>query len=400
MKLALVHDWLKNISGAERVLIELHELFPQAPIYTLFYDKKFIRQWLPSADIRASFLQKIPLVAKYYWLFAWLMPTAIESFDLSEFDRVLSSSAIFSKGLVLKPSTKHICYCYSPSRLLWDWHAEYTKDKELSWPALFYQHFLRLWDRAAADRVDQFVAISQVVQQRIKKYYRRDSVVIYPPIIKLGGDLDSQREVAQASGNVGPEVSAPRLGAGRGAERLDRESPQERFDGQSSWGSRSEPYLIVSRLFTYKNIDIAISAFNKLNYPLVIIGDGPDRGRLQKLAGKNIIFLGEQSDATLAEYYASCRAFIMPQEEDFGLTPLEAMFFGKPVVALRRGGALETVIEGQTGEFFDDSIPETLADAVRRLNENYNGYNPETIKSHARLFSSEKFREAILKLVQ
>ncbi|MDP4001523.1 MAG: glycosyltransferase family 4 protein, partial [bacterium] len=182
MKLALVHDWLKNISGAERVLIELHKIFPDAPIYTLFYDKKFARKWLPDADIRASFLQKIPLITKFYWLFAWLMPTAIESFDLSEFDRVLSSSVIFSKGLILKPSTKHICYCYSPTRFLWDRNYESQNINHKSWLKLIFNHLLRLWDRAASDRVDQFVAISKVVQSRIKKYYRRDSIVIYPPI--------------------------------------------------------------------------------------------------------------------------------------------------------------------------------------------------------------------------
>jgi glycosyltransferase involved in cell wall biosynthesis len=357
MRLALVHDWLKNISGAERVLIELHHIFPDAPIYTLFYDKQFIRQWLPSADIRPSFLQKIPFITKLYPLFGWLMPTAIESFDLSEFDKVLSSSAIFSKGLVLKPSTKHICYCYSPSRFLWDWHAEYVKDKSTSWPALFYQHFLRLWDRASADRVDQFVAISKTVQQRIKKYYRRDSVVIYPPV---------------------------------------------RLASSQTHGLRARSnnfYLIVSRLHKYKNIDIAIEAFNKLGYSLVIIGDGPDRGRLRKMAAKNITFLGEQDDTVLTEYYSACRAFIMSQEEDFGLTPIEAMSFGKPVVALRRGGALETILEGQTGEFFDDPIPEALADALRRLNENYSSYNPETIKSQASLFGLDRFKSLITALV-
>ena len=364
MRLALVHDWLKNISGAERVLIELHEIFPKAPIYTLFYDKHFVRQWLPNADIRASFLQKIPFITKLYPLFGWLMPTAIESFDLSEFDTVLSSSAIFSKGLILKPSTKHICYCYSPSRFLWDWHAEYSRDKALSWPALLYQHFMRLWDRASADRVDQFVAISHVVQSRIKKYYRRDSIVIYPP-------AGIKYPVSSIQDSENTKYTIPDTGY----------------------------YLIVSRLHKYKNIDIAIEAFNKLNYPLIIIGDGPDKARLQRMAGKNIIFWGEQSDSTLAQYYASCRAFIMPQEEDFGLTPIEAMSFSKPVVALRRGGAIETVIEGQTGEFFDDPIPEGLADAVRRLNENYSTYNSDIIKSQAQKFSSERFKSEILKLL-
>jgi len=363
MRLAIVHDWLKNIGGAERVLIELHKIFPEAPIYTLFYDKQFVQKWLPDADIRASFLQRIPLISKSYILFSWLMPTAIESFDLSEFDEVLSSSAIFSKGLILKPSTKHICYCYSPTRFLWDWHAEYSKNKTLSMVGSLYQHFLRLWDRASADRVDQFVAISKTVQSRIKKYYRRDSIVIYPSASFLSVE------------------------------------PPARLLARGQKFCLNNYYLIVARLHAYKNIDIAIEAFNKLDYPLVIIGDGPDKERLKRLADDKTTFLGEVDDSTLAEYYVSCRAFIMSQEEDFGLTPIEAMSFGKPVVALRRGGALETIVEGQTGEFFDDPIPEALVDAIRRLNENYASYNPEIIKTQASLFSSEKFKEAIVKLM-
>lgn len=392
MKLALVHDWLKNIGGAERVLIELHKTFPQAPIYTLFCDKKFIRKWLPDADIRVSFLQRIPFISEVYVLFSWLMPTAIESFDLSEFDKVLSSSAIFSKGLILKPSTKHICYCYSPTRQIWDLAHQPEIIGGSSWSKLIYKHLLRLWDRASADRVDQFVAISKVVQSRIKKYYRKDSIVIYPPVTLSGGTLYPKRDVSQA----------PRLGAWRGAESRDDAEPQERGDYRSSLGYKVKPpnyYLIVSRLYKYKNIDIAIEAFNKLNFPLVIMGDGPDKGRLKKLAGKNIVFLGEQDDLVLADYYLACRAFIMPQEEDFGLTPIEAMSFGKPVVALRKGGALETVIEGRTGEFFDDPIPEALADAIRRLNDNYQNYDSETIKHQTSIFSTGQFRKLITELV-
>ena len=364
MRLAIVHDWLKNISGAERVLIELHKIYPEAPIYTLFYNKKFVEQWLPNADIRPSFLQKIPLLANYYWLFAWLMPTAIESFDLSDFDKVLSSSAIFSKGLILKPSTKHICYCYSPTRFLWDQsHGSRIMVQE-SWFKKILKHLMRLWDRAASDRVDQYVAISKLVQSRIKKYYRRDSIVVYPP----AGIKNYEFRITN-SDSVNCKLETRNF------------------------------YLIVSRLYPYKNIDIAIEAFNKLNYRLIIIGGGPDRKRLERLAGDSISFLGEQDDSTLMEYYRACRAFIMPQEEDFGLTPIEAMSFGKPIVALRKGGSLETIIEGQTGEFFDDPIPEGLADAVRRLNKNYAKYNPKTIKKQASLFNSKQFEKEIRKLI-
>lgn len=351
-------------------MIELHKIFPEAPIYTLFYNRRFVQQWLSSADIRASFLQKIPFITKLYPLFGWLMPTAIESFDLSEFDRVLSSSAIFSKGLVLKPSSKHICYCYSPTRRLWDLNSE-SEILTDGWLPAIEKHLMRLWDRAAADRVDQFVAISNVVKDRIRKYYRRDSIVIYPPVSELYYRASSKGDGKKIENhNTYPIIPIPNF------------------------------YLIVSRLYKYKNIDIAIEVFNKLDYPLVIIGTGPDMERLKKMADKNVTFLGERSDSMLADYYHTCRAFIMPQEEDFGLTPLEAMSFGKPVVALRRGGAVETVLEGQTGEFFDDPIPEALADAIRRLNENYPKYNHDFIKVQAKKFSSEIFRQAIINILK
>lgn len=355
MRIALAHDWLNELGGAERVLIELHNIFPDAPIHVLFYDKKFIKKYLPDANIIPSSLQKFPFIKKTYRFLLPLMPSAIESFDMSEYDFVISSSVIFSKGLVVKPKTKHICYCYSPARFLWDRHTEYEHSSGL---AKFAQHLLRLWDRQASDRADEFVAISKNVKDRIKKYYRRDAKIIYPPITL--------------------------------------ENPNDKIpdsDGQSY-------YLIVSRLFPYKNIDVAIDAFNKLGYELIIVGDGPDMPRLREMAGKNIKLVGHKSDKEIAEYYKNCKAFVMPQEEDFGLTPLEAMSFGKPVLALRKGGALETVLEEMTGEFFDDPIPEALADGIRRLNENYSRYSPLVIQKWAEKFSRERFREEILDLIK
>lgn len=356
MKIALVHDWLNNIGGAERVLIELHKIFPKAPIYALFSNKKFIKEFLPEAEIRTSSLNKIPFISKLYKYLFFLMPSAVESFDLSEFDVVISSSVIFSKGLVLKPKTRHICYCYSPTRFLWDRHSEY---ENRGWPAILSRHLLRIWDRQASDRVDEFVAISENVQSRIKKYYGKESKIIYPPIT-----IPTRRRVVR-----------------------------------SRFAKRQEYYLIVSRLFPHKNIDIAIEAFNKLGYELIIIGDGPAKKDLEKIAGKNIKMLGYQKDIATIDAYQNCKAFIMPQEEDFGLTPIEAMSFGKPVLALRKGGALETVVEGVTGEFFDDPIPEALADGIRRLNENYNNYDPVVIQKSIEKFSKDRFREEMLKLI-
>lgn len=361
MRIALVHDWLNNLGGAERVLIELHKIFPEAPIYVLFYNKKFVQTHLPNARIVVSGLQKFPFVTKTYPTLLPLMPSAVESFDLSEYDTVISSSVIFSKGLILKPKTKHICYCYSPTRFLWDRHTEYQHS---SWPAKLAQHLLRIWDRQASERVDEFVAISEHVRDRIQKYYRRDSRIIYPPV------------------SIKYQESSIK----------DSESPNYLLPA-------TDYYLIVSRLHPYKNIDITIDAFNKLGYELIVVGEGPDMPRLKKMAGKNIKLVGYKTDKEVAEYYKHCKAFIMPQEEDFGLTPLEAMSFGKPVLALKKGGALETITEGLHGEFFDDPIPEALADGVRRLNENYGSYDQMEIRYQAMKFSRERFKREILGLL-
>lgn len=377
MKIALVHDWLVNLSGAERTLFELHNIFPDAPVYTLFYGKKFVSKYLPKAEIRPSFLQKIFGITNSYKYFFFMMPTAIESFDLSDFDLVISSSAIFSKGLVLKPKTKHICYCYSPTRQIWDLHL--TNDQQLTTYNFFVkiaQHLLRIWDRQASDRVDQFVAISRHVADRIKKYYRRDAKVIYPPVSNFQSNLDKSifKNYEVKTFNENSKLKVKNLNG---------------------------YYLIVSRLYKHKNIDVAIETFAKLNLPLVIIGDGPEFKKLKAKSYKlkAVHLLGFVPDEELPYYYQNCRAFIMPQEEDFGITPIEAMLLGKPILALRKGGACETIIEGKTGEFFDDPIPEALADGIRRLNQNYPNYDFQEIKNQAQKFSAVRFREEILGLL-
>ena len=374
MKIALIHDWFLGLGGAERTLKVLHEMFPEAPIYTFFYNKKFTDYFLPNTKIKPSFIQSLFKLRIFnHKLFLPLLPIAAESFDLSQFDLVISSSIAFSKGLVLKPKTKHICYCYSPTRFLWDWHHEYLKSyphARLSladWGTKILQHFLRIWDRQAANRVDQFVAISKTVQQRIKKYYGRDSIIVYPPTNQL-----------EAQGHSVPE------------------------DAQKYHGSSLKDYfLVVSRLFPHKNIDLTIKAFNKLELPLVIVGSGPEYDKLKKLIeNKSMIKLvGEVLDEELGGYYQNSKAFIMPQEEDFGLTPLEAMSFGKPVLALKKGGALEYVLEGINGEFFDDPHPAVLADGVRRLNENYKNYSSLVIKKTAERFSRSRFEKEIKNII-
>jgi glycosyltransferase involved in cell wall biosynthesis len=305
------------------------------------------------------------------------MPMAAESFDLSDFDLVISSSFAFSKGLILKPKTRHICYCYSPMRQVWDWHAEYKKEPHSvsGLKISLFQHFFRIWDRLASTRVDEFIAVSENVRQRIKKYYRRDSTVIYPPLNLPPVDFASVFQ------KINPKTNLPFY--------HDRDKMEGWF------------FLIVSRLYKHKNIDITIGAFNKLEWPLVIIGNGPEFKRLKKHAGSNIKFLGYQTDETVRNYYAECLAFIMPQEEDFGITPIEAMSFGKPVLALKRGGALEYIREGINGEFFEDPTEEVLADGARRLKEGIKAgkYNPEIIKKTAEKFSAERFRKEIIEKV-
>jgi len=367
VRIALVHDWLLNIGGAERVLKELHNIFPTAPIWVLFYDRKFTDKFLPEATISASWLQKFPLIRKIYPYLFFLMPSAIESLDLSDYDLVISSSVIFSKGLILKPKTRHICYCYSPTRFLWDRNSE---DERKGVLASLAKHVLRIWDRQASDRVDEFVAISENVRQRIQKYYRRDAKVIYPPAPNLNSTTIDQEQLT-----------------------IDDSIKCQMSNVKCFY------YLIVSRLYPHKNIKLAVKVFNKLKHELVIVGNGPLKNKLQKIASKNIKFPGHVSDEELAVYYQNCKALIMPQEEDFGLTQIEAMSLSKPVLALRRGGALETIREGITGEFFDDPIPEALADGIRRLNENYGNYSPEEIKKSVSQFSVENFRKQILNLI-
>lgn len=369
MKIALVHDWLTCFGGAEQVLKSFHRLFPEAPIYTLFYDKKEMAEVFPGAEIRTSFLQKFPkfLRTRKRWLLPFLT-VAPETFDFRDFDLVVSSCSAFAKGIIVRPQTIHICYCHTPTRFIWDWHQNYLREQNVKWPLRFTLNFitnyLRVWDKTAALRVDYFIANSETTKARIKKYYQRDSAVIYPPV-----DLK--------------KVQSSCLPAG-----------MAKFKVQSN-----DYFLIVSRLSPYKNIELAVEAFNKLELPLVIIGQGPQLRFLGKKARKNIKLLGFQPEEVLRQYYRNCQALIFPGEDDFGITPLEAMSYGRPVLALRKGGATETVIEGVTGEFFDDPHPVVLADGVRRLRESMKNYNPETIREHAQKFSRRRFEEEIKEFI-
>ena len=355
MKIAIVHDYLTKLGGAENVLQVIHNIYPDAPIYTLLYDESGTKkQFAEGYDIRPSRLQKLPkIIRNRSRLLLSKFPNAIEKLDLSEFDVVISSSNSFAHGVITQPKTLHITYCYSPMRYAWDWTHKYLDENNIGYGLIgFYIRGLisrlRIWDFNASKRTDDWVAISKTVAKRINKYYRRDSIVIYPP-----ADI---------------------------TELIKNEQKP------------SDYYLIVSRLTQYKNIDLAIKVFNELHLPLYIIGEGADQNRLEKLAGKTIKFLGWQNDNSRNKYISNSKAFLFPGEDDFGLTPIEAMAAGRPVIAYNAGGATETVVSGKTGEFFNDfSNPKFLKDAVAKVERNYQNYNPAVCKEQAKKFSSEIF---------
>lgn len=356
MKVALVNDMLVQEGGQERVLRALMEIFPDAPIFVLFYDRDKKEKYYQTKEIVPSFLQKFPDIEKrYQWLLP-MMPTAIESHDLREFDLIISSSSSFAKGVLVQPKTKHICYCHTPTRYLWsEWHG-YVED--LHYPKIikkilpFYLSHLRNWDYNAAQRVDNFLVNSKTVQSRVKRYYQKDAAVIYPPV------------------------------------------DTENFFIAKNLG---DYYLIGGRLVPYKRYDLAVRAFNKLNMPLKIFGLGPEYNYLKSIAKKNIEFLGEVSEIKKAKLFSECLAFINPQEEDFGITTIEAMASGRPVIAYNRGGATETIKAGETGEFFQDQTWEDLANTIIHFQQEK--YNSEKIKLHAEQFGKERFMEEIKSFV-
>ena len=360
MKVALVHDYLNQMGGAERVVLALHKIFPDAPLYTSIYDPERVDAAFRDIDIRTTFMQKLPMVTKHHQPYLPLYPFAMESLDLREYDLVLSSSSAFGKGVITRPETLHICYCHTPMRWCWNYE-EYVEREKLGsvarkvLPPLITG--LRIWDQASANRVDHFIANSPVVEGRIRKYYRREAVVIPPPV----------------------EVS--------------------RFPFDPTAIVQPEDYfLITSRLIPYKRIDLAIEACNQLQLPLVVSGSGRDLERLQRLAGPTIRFLGHLSDEEVIHYFTHCRAFLFPGEEDFGITPLEAQAAGRPVIAYGAGGALASVVDGVTGTFFHEQTVESLASVLASFDERV--YNPLTIHNHALEFDTPRFQRRILQFVE
>ena len=349
MKVAIVHDWLSQSGGAEQVLEVLHQMYPQAPIYTSVY----VQDRMPPAyrrwDIRTSFMQRIPLVKNYLQPFFFLYPLAFQRMYLADYDLVISNSSGFCHGVVVSPSTCHINYCLTPPRFLWN--VEHYLEREQMGSLLkqllpWLVRPLRDWDFAVAQRVSHFVGISQAVVGRIKKCYGRDAALIYPPV------------------------------------DTSRFSPTAETD---------DYFLIVSRLVPYKRVDLAVRAFNELGLPLLIVGEGRDRKALEAMAQPNIRFLGRFPFADVQRLLPRCRAFIFPGEEDFGIAPLEAQAAGRPVIAYAAGGALETVIDGETGLFFTQPTPESLIEAILRFQGKT--FDSVPIRRHAERFDTRRFIE-------
>jgi len=367
IKVALAHDFLVDWGGAEETLAALAEIYPTAPIYTLIFDREKIGsrgEWLKNRVVRESFLGRMPnfLKRRKKWLLPFL-PTAPETFDLRDFDLVISSSGGFVKSLVVKSKTLHFCYLHSPLRYVWDWSREYLEENRLKGRSKIlvrlFLNYLRLWDRSSAQRPDYFLANSWYTAQRIEKYYHRKSAVIYPPV------------------------------------KLEDFSPQKRHQGY---------FLTVARLSAYKRMDLLIEVFHKLNLPLKIVGQGVEEKRLakkiQESGRKNVQLLGWVERKDLVKLYENCRAFILAAEEDFGIVMVEALAAGKPVIALNQGGAKEIIKEGENGILFDYAELELIADGVRRFIEQEDKFDCNQIRQTAEKFSWQRFQTEIVNFIQ
>lgn len=365
MKIALVHDYLIQIGGAERVLKALCEMYPDAPVFTLLYDEKSTGGMFKDRKITTSFLQKIPFAKSCHRYFLALMPYAIGKMDLSGYDLIISSSSSYAKGIRKPEDALHICYCHTPLRYAWDDTERFIRESHYPrFIKIFIPRvikYIRKWDLRASSGVDYFISNSNFIADKIKRYYDRDADVVYPPISLVVND----------------------------GKDLEEEGGAKDGDGY---------FLIVSRLLPYKRIDVAISAFNELRLRLKIVGEGPERKNLERLAGKNIEFIGGISDDDLADIYSGCRAFIFPQEEDFGITAVESQMAGRPVIAFKAGGALESVIDGRTGVFFKKQNKDSLIDAIKRFKNMK--FSENEIKSHAQNFSKDVFRNRIGELIK
>ncbi|MCC7197476.1 glycosyltransferase [Candidatus Peregrinibacteria bacterium] len=357
LNIAIVCDWLTSPGGAEKVIMALHEIFPQAPLYTSMYNPDTVKGF-DNATIHTSYLQGIPLAKKHHQWFLPFFPHIFEKFDFSNYDIVISSSHSCAKGIITKPQTLHICYCHSPMRYAWDGSHKYVKDYSMNniikRLGTSYIHQLRMWDRLSADRVDYFIANSHLVQQRIQKYYRRPSTVIHPFVDTEKFSLSDKK--------------------------------RENF------------FLAAGRLTPYKRFDLIIEACNKLKVNLKIVGQGVAMKELKRIAGETIEFLGYVDDKTLENLFQEAQALIFPQIEDFGITPLEAMASGCPVIAYRNGGSIETVIEEKNGLFFEEQTVNSLMNAIEKFKEMT--FDSHEIRRQSLEFDKANFKKKILGFVE
>jgi glycosyltransferase involved in cell wall biosynthesis len=355
-KVALVHDYLNQLGGAERVVGTLHQMFPQAPIFTSIVDPDKLWPNMRSADIRPSWMQKLPGLKKHFKKYLPFFPSAFENLNLSDYNVIISSSSAWAKGTPTPPGAVHLCYCHTPMRFVWDYD-RYVEREQLGTlmrvllPPVI--GFLKNWDLKTKHYPTHYIANSTVVKQRIKDYYNIDAHLIFPPV------------------------------------ETSRYQPSE---------INGDYYLIVSRLNPYKRVDLAVQAFNQLGLKLIVVGDGPDRPVLQAMAKDNITFTGRLPDEAVEKLYAECKGFIFPGEEDFGIAPLEANACGRPVVAYKAGGALDTVVDGVTGVYFDEITPESLAQSVKKAEAIV--WDKQVLRDNALRFSEEAFKTSLLNLIE
>lgn len=348
MKVALVYDRVNKFGGAERLLLALHSLYPDAPIYTLVYDDK-TAFWSRGIKIIPTFLNTIPFLRKRHEWLAPIAPLAFETLDFSGFDIVISVTSSDAKSIITKPNQLHVCYCLTPTRYFWSGEKKYSGDKKLRYMPKFIKQYLKNIDLYTSQRPDEYISISKEVQKRVKKYYNRESSVVYPAI-------------------------------------------EEKFYTKEIIDSKKRDYyLIVSRLVPYKKVDLAISVFNKLKLPLVIVGTGSEENKLRNSANRNIRFVGMVNDKDLIGYYRHAKAVIFPQEEDFGLVPLESQACGTPVIAFNSGGARETVIHLRTGYLFDHQTRTSLISAITKFEKTKIDY--EDCLANSKKFSFSKFAD-------
>jgi glycosyltransferase involved in cell wall biosynthesis len=353
-RIAIVHEWFTSHAGSEKVVEQILRLYPNADLYSLVdFLPEPLRNFIQNKPVTTSFIQKLPFARGHFRSYLPLMPLAIEQFDLSGYDLIISSHHAVAKGILTRPDQLHISYVHTPLRYGWELQHQYLRQANLtqglkSGLSRLILHYMRLWDVASAYRVDRYLANSHYVARRIAKTYRRSAEVIYPPV------------------DTG---------------RFRADCPREDF------------YLTVSRFVPYKRVDLTIEAFNQLKLPLIVIGDGPSAAAMRQLAAPNIRFLGHQSDSVVADHMQRCRGFIFPPEEDFGITPVEAQAAGAPVIAYARGGQAETVIDQRTGLLFHHQTVESLVQSVKQLNRCVDQFDSGALKENAEKFSVMRFQQ-------